>query len=114
GDVGIGVRHRHLAGLDSVEHEGGRLPGSHGDAGADVAAAGDLERATGRDAEAQLRRAEERAVRGERDLVTGTREVEARGDVDEEAHLPAYGEHPADDAVAVRRLAGTRREHEVL
>ena len=53
-------------------------------------------------------------MRGERDLVAGARVVEARGDVDDEAHLPAHGEYPADHAVAVRRLAGTRRGHEVL
>ena len=53
-------------------------------------------------------------MRGERDLVAGARVVEARGDVDDEAHLPAHGDHPADHAVAVRRLAGTRRRHEVL
>ena len=105
GDVGIGVRHRHLAGLDAVEHEGGRLPGPEGDARADVAAVDDLERAARREAELQLGRAEERAVRGERDLVAGARVVEARGDVDDEAHLPAHGEYPADHAVAVRRLA---------
>ena len=51
---------------------------------------------------------------GERDLVAGARVVEARGDVDDEAHLPAHGEHPADHAVAVRRLAAARRGHEVL
>ena len=53
-------------------------------------------------------------MRGERDLVAGARVVEARGDVDDEAHLPAHGEHPADHAVAMRRLAGARRGHEVL
>ena len=53
-------------------------------------------------------------MRGERDLVAGARVVEARGDVDDEAHLPAHGEDPADHAVAVRRLAGARRGHEVL
>ena len=74
----------------------------------------DLERAARREAEPQLGRAEERAVRGERDLVAGARVVEARGDVDDEAHLPAHGEYPADHAVAVRRLAAARRGHEVL
>jgi hypothetical protein len=48
-------------------------------------------------------------MRGDRDLVAGARVVEARGDVDDEAHLPANGKHPADDALPVRRLAGTRR-----
>ena len=84
------------------------------DARADVAAVDDLERAARREAERQLGRAEERAVRGERDLVAGARVVEARGDVDDEAHPPAHGEHPADHAVAWRRLAGARRGHEVL
>ena len=53
-------------------------------------------------------------MRGERDLVAGARVVEARRDVDDETHLPAYGEYPADHAVAVRRLAAARRGHEVL
>ena len=52
-------------------------------------------------------------MRGQRDLVAGARVVEARGDVDDESHLPAHGEHPADDPVTVR-LAGARRGHEVL
>jgi hypothetical protein len=59
-----------------------------------------------------LGRAEQRAVRGERDLVAGAPVVEARDDVDDEAHLPAHGEYPADQPV--RRLAGTRRDHEIL
>ena len=98
--------HRHLARLDAVEHEGGRLPGPDGDARADVAAVDDLERAARREAELEPGRAEERAMRRERDLVAGARVVEARGDVDDEAHLPAHREHPADHAVAVRRHAG--------
>jgi hypothetical protein len=53
-------------------------------------------------------------MRGERDLMAGPRVVEARGDVDDEAHLLSHGEHPADHAVAVRRLAGARGRHEVL
>ena len=53
-------------------------------------------------------------MRGERDLVVGARVVKARCHVDNEAHLPAHCEHPADDAVAVRRLATARRGHEVL
>lgn len=53
-------------------------------------------------------------MRGERDLVAGARVVKPRGDVDDEAHLPAHGEYSADHAVALRRLAGTRRGHEVL
>jgi len=113
GDVGVGVRHRQLAGFDAVEQEGGRLPGPDGDARADVAV-DDLERAARREAERKLGRAEERAVRGERGLVAGAGVVEARGDVDDEAHLPAHGEYPADHAVAMGRLAGTRRGHEVL
>src|SRR5512133_71149 len=64
--------------------------------------------------ESQLGRAEERAVRGERELVAGARVVEARGDVDDEAHLPAHGEYLADHAVALRRPAGAGRGHEVL
>jgi len=114
GDVGIGVRHRHLAGLDAVEHEGGRLAGLELDAREDVAAVHDLERASRRDAEHQLAGAEERAALGERDLVAGARVVEARGDIDDKADLPAHGDDPADHAVAGRGLAGTRREHEVL
>ena len=46
------------------------------------------------EAERQLGGAEQRAVRGERDLVAGARVVEARGDVDDEAHLPAHGDAP--------------------
>jgi hypothetical protein len=46
-------------------------------------------------------------VRGERDLVAGARVVEARRDVDGEVHLPAHGEHAADQAMALRR-------HEVM
>jgi hypothetical protein len=46
--------------------------------------------------------------------VAGARVVEARGDVDDEAHLPAHGEHPADHAVAVSGRTRTRRGHEVL
>jgi hypothetical protein len=114
GNVRIGVWHRGLAGLDAVEHEIGRLPGPQLDPRADVAAVDDLERAAHREAEPELGRAEERAVPGERDLVAGARVVEARGDVDDEAHLPAHGEDPADYAVAVRCLTATRRGHEVL
>ena len=113
-DVRIGVRHRHLAGLDTVEHEGGRLPGPQLDARADVAAVNDLERTARRQAEPELGGAEQRAVRGQRDLVAGARVVEARGDVDDQAHLPAHRQYPADQAVPVRRRAGTRRGHEVL
>jgi hypothetical protein len=53
-------------------------------------------------------------VPGERDLVAGARVIKARGDIDDETHLPAHGDYPADHAVAARRLAGTRRDHEVL
>jgi hypothetical protein len=45
GHLGIGVRHRRLAGLDAIEHEGGRLTGPELEAQADVAAVDDLERA---------------------------------------------------------------------
>ena len=69
GDAGIGARRRRLAGLNAVERERGRLPGSELDARADVVAVDDLERAARREAEHQLTRAEERAVLGERDLV---------------------------------------------
>jgi hypothetical protein len=68
GDVGVGVRHRHLAEFDAVEHEGGRLPGPDGDARADVAAVEDLERVAGREAEPELRRAKQRAVWSDRDV----------------------------------------------
>ena len=78
-------------------------PGPQRDARADVAAVDDLERAARREAEPEPGGAEERAVRGQRDLVARARVVEARGDVDDEAHLPAHGEDPADHAVAVRR-----------
>ena len=89
-------------------------PARRSDAGADVAAVDDLERTSRREVECELGSAEERAVRGTRDLVACPRVVEARGDVDDESHLPAYGEYPADHAVPVRRLAGTRWGHEVL
>ena len=112
-DLGIGVRDRQLAGLDTLEHEGGHLPGPKLDARADVAAK-DLERTARRKAEVQLGRAEQRAVRCERNLVAGARVVEARSDVDDEVHLPAHRDYPADHAVAVRRLAPARRRHEVL
>ncbi len=42
------------------------------------------------------------------------RVVEARGDVDDELHLPTYREYSTDDAVPMRRPAGTRWRHEVL
>ncbi len=45
-------------------------------------------------------------MRRERDLVAGAGVVEARGDVDDEAHLSAHGKYPPDHAVAMRRLAG--------
>ena len=45
---------------------------------------------------------------GERDLVFGARVVEARRDVDDEAHRPAHRHHPADQA------ARMRGDHEVL
>ena len=48
-------------------------------------------------------------MRGERDLVVRARVVEARGEIDDEAHLPAYGKHPPDHAVAMCRLARARR-----
>jgi hypothetical protein len=73
------------------------------DARADVTAVDDLQRAGRREAERQLGRAEERAALGERDLVAGARVVEARGDIDHEAQLPAHGDYPADHAVAARR-----------
>jgi hypothetical protein len=73
---------------------------------ADVAV-DDLERTARREAEPRLGRAEERTVGGECDLVAGARVVEARGDVNDEAHLPAHGEDPADHGVAVCCLAGT-------
>jgi hypothetical protein len=114
GDVRIGARHRRLTRLDAVEHKRGRLTGPKLDARPDVAAVDDPERGARRKAERQLGRAEQRAMRGERDLVAGAGIVEARGDVDDEAHLPAHGEHPADYPVAVHRLAGTGRGHEVL
>ena len=63
GDVGVGVRHRHLARLDAIEHEGSCLPCPELDARADVAAVDDLERTARRQAELELGRAEERAVR---------------------------------------------------
>jgi hypothetical protein len=47
-------------------------------------------------------------VRGELGLVAGARVVEARGDVDDEAHLPSHRHHPADQA------ARMRGDHEVL
>ena len=81
---------------------------------ADVGPVDDLERAARREAELQLGGAEQRAVRGERDLVAQARVVEARGDVDHEAHLPAHGKYLADHAVAVRGLPTARRGHEVL
>ena len=49
----------------------------------------------------------------ERDLVACAGVVEARGDVDDETHVPTHGKYPADHAVATRRPAGPRR-HEVL
>jgi hypothetical protein len=57
---------------------------------------------------------EQHAVWGARDVVAGAPVIEARGDVDDESHLPAYGDDPADDAVPVCRFAGTRWGHEVL
>lgn len=112
-DLGLGAGRRRLAMLDGTEHEAGRLPGADVEAGADVAAVDDLQRLARREAEGEIRGAEERAVRGQRDLVTGARVVEAGGDLDREAHLAAHGEHAADDALAVRRLARARR-HEVV
>jgi hypothetical protein len=105
GDASIG-RARGLAGLGAVEHEGGRLPRPDGDPRADAAAVDDLER----------QRAERlSASSGERKSapsgVSATswraRVVEAWSDVDDKAHLPEHGEHPADHVVASRRLAGT-------
>jgi hypothetical protein len=64
-----------------------------------------------REAESELGGSEEGAVRREGDLVASTRVVEAQGDVDDEAHLPAHGEHPADHAVAVSGRTRTRRGH---
>jgi hypothetical protein len=113
-DAGVGVRHRRLARLNAVEHEGGCLPRPDLDPGADVGAVDDPERAAGRQSEFKLGGSEEGAVRREGDLVAGVRVVETRGDIDDEAHLPAHGEHPADHAVAMRRPAGGRRGHEVL
>ena len=81
---------------------------------ADVAAVDDLDRATRRKAELQVGSAEERAVRGELDLVAGPCVVETWGDVDDEAHLPADSDDSADDAVMVRRFARSRRGHEIL
>jgi hypothetical protein len=63
-------------------------PGPDGYARADVAAVDDLERAQRREPEPQLGGAEQRTVRGERDLVTGARVVEARGDVGDEGISP--------------------------
>jgi hypothetical protein len=71
GDVGIRVRHRHIDGPDAVEHEAGRLPGPEPDARLDAAAVDDLKRTARREAEPQLGRAEQRAMRGERDLMAG-------------------------------------------
>ena len=108
GDVGIGVRNRRLAGLDAVEHEGGRLPGPDGEVRADVAAVDDLQRAARRQAQPERRGAEQRAVLSERDLVACAGVVEARGDVDDETHVPAHGDHPADRCggdVPARRYA---------
>jgi hypothetical protein len=114
GNVGTGVWHRHLAGLDAVEYEGGGLSGPEGDARADVAAFDDLERAAGREAEPQLGSAEQSTVRGQRDLVARAPVVEARGYVDNEVHLPTDCEDLANHAVVVHRLAGMRWGHEVL
>jgi hypothetical protein len=69
GDIGIRVRNRHLTGLDAVEHECGRLTGPDGEVRADVAAVDHLQRAARRQAQLERRRAEQRAVFSERDLV---------------------------------------------
>ena len=50
----------------------------------------------------------------ERNLMAGARVVKTRSDVDDETHLPAHGEYPPDQAVAVHRLPGTPNRHEVL
>ena len=113
GDVDIATRSRHLIWLDAVQHEGRRLPGSNGEVRADVAAVDHLQRAARRQAQLERRRAEQRAVLSERDLVACAGVVEARGDVDDETHMTAHGYHPANDAVTTCRLAATRR-HEVL
>ena len=47
-------------------------------------------------------------MRGESDVVPGASVVEARGDMDDEAHLPTHGEHAADHAVALHWLAAPR------
>ena len=67
---------------------------------ADVAAVDHLQRAARRQAQPERRGAEQRAVLSERDLVACAGVVEARGDVDDETHVPAHGDYPADHAVA--------------
>jgi len=46
--------------------------------------------------------------------MAGASVVKTRSDIDDETHLPAHGEYPPDQAVAVHRLADTRHRHEVL
>ena len=104
GDVGIRVGNRRLARLDAVEHECGRLSGPDGEVRASVAAVDHLQWAARRQAQLERRRAEQCAVLSERDLVACAGVVEARGDVDDETHVPAHGDHPADDAVTTCRL----------
>jgi hypothetical protein len=100
--------------LDAFEDEGRRLPRADLDARADVATVDDPERAARRPAELQLGRGEDRPVLGERDLVAGARIINARRDIDDQAHPTAHRDDPADQPLAVRRLTGVRGRHEVL
>src|SRR4051794_26367917 len=89
---------RRLAGRDAFQHDGGCLAGSQLDLRTNAATVDDLERTACREADVQFGRAEQRTVRQARDRVMGARVVEARGDVDDEAHLPTNRDHPADQA----------------
>ena len=53
-------------------------------------------------------------MRSRLNVVACTCVVEPRSEVHNEAHLASDGNYMADYALAVHRLAGTRRWHEVL
>ena len=98
GDVGLGVWNGHLARFDAVEHESGCLPGPDGKMRTHILTVDPLQRAARRQAQPERRRAEQRAVLGELDLVACAGVVEARGDVDDEAHVNACLLYTSDAA----------------
>jgi hypothetical protein len=103
------AREFHPARPDLLEHERRRVPSPERNARPDVAVIDDLERAASGEAERQVGRAEECAVRRELEVVACARVVEARRDLDHEARLAAHGEYAADQPVATLPVAGVRR-----